>query len=270
MKEDRNTIFEKTVEAFKVAFSSYNIEDIWENVIAFVVRPGVEFGDAVIYEYNRTRAESLTNVLAAHHPDIGFEGHSTDYQTPVKLREMVQDGNAILKVGPALTFALREGIFTLECMEKELYRENKNETENNYFDKKSETGESDISLSNFKMTLDKAMIENPVSWQKHYSGSHEHIIFSGKYSFSDRCRYYLPMPSVNSSLERLFKNLKIKDVLPLTLLSRFLPVQYRKIREGKLKPCPESILCDKVKGVLEDYYFAITGGKENAQKEILE
>ena len=34
---------------------------------------------------------------------------------------MVEDGIAILKVGPALTFALREGLFALEQIERELY-----------------------------------------------------------------------------------------------------------------------------------------------------
>jgi D-tagatose-1,6-bisphosphate aldolase subunit GatZ/KbaZ len=34
---------------------------------------------------------------------------------------MVEDGIAILKVGPALTFGLREALFSLEMMEKELY-----------------------------------------------------------------------------------------------------------------------------------------------------
>ena len=32
----------------------------------------------------------------------------------------MEDGVAILKVGPALTFALREGLFALECVEREL------------------------------------------------------------------------------------------------------------------------------------------------------
>ncbi|MCZ5855981.1 class II D-tagatose-bisphosphate aldolase, non-catalytic subunit, partial [Escherichia coli] len=35
------------------------------------------------------------------------EAHSTDYQTPQSLRQLVIDHFAILKVGPALTFALR-------------------------------------------------------------------------------------------------------------------------------------------------------------------
>ena len=46
-------------------------------------------------------------------PDICFEGHSTDYQTATDLYNMVTDGSAILKVGPALTYGLREALFSL-------------------------------------------------------------------------------------------------------------------------------------------------------------
>ncbi len=44
------------------------------------------------------------------YPNLVFEGHSTDYQLASSLRQMVDDGIAILKVGPALTFAMREAL----------------------------------------------------------------------------------------------------------------------------------------------------------------
>lgn len=49
-----------------------------------------------------------------------FEAHSTDYQMPQALRQLVKDHFAILKVGPALTFALREALFSLAAIEEEL------------------------------------------------------------------------------------------------------------------------------------------------------
>lgn len=49
-----------------------------------------------------------------------FEAHSTDYQTPEAYRQLVRDHFAILKVGPALTFALREALFALAAIEEEL------------------------------------------------------------------------------------------------------------------------------------------------------
>ena len=38
-----------------------------------------------------------------------FEAHSTDYQPPEGLARLVSDGFAVLKVGPALTFAFARG-----------------------------------------------------------------------------------------------------------------------------------------------------------------
>ena len=77
-----------------------------------VVQPGVEFGSDSVFDYSRSSAAKITGAL--HRYDrLVLEGHSTDYQTRYALREMVEDGVAILKVGPALTFAVREGLFAL-------------------------------------------------------------------------------------------------------------------------------------------------------------
>ena len=49
-------------------------------------------------------------------PNLVFEGHSTDYQTKFKLKELIEDGVGILKVGPGLTYAMREALFALAYM----------------------------------------------------------------------------------------------------------------------------------------------------------
>jgi D-tagatose-1,6-bisphosphate aldolase subunit GatZ/KbaZ len=110
-----------TLEAFQAAFTRRGLKDAWDRVIALVVQPGVEFADESVVEYDRAAARDLTASLDAW-PGLVFEGHSTDYQSKERLREMVEDGIAILKVGPALTFALREGLFALERIEAELGR----------------------------------------------------------------------------------------------------------------------------------------------------
>ena len=51
-----------------------------------------------------------------------YEAHSTDYQRPESYRNLVRDGFAILKVGPALTFAMREVLEALSLIEAELGR----------------------------------------------------------------------------------------------------------------------------------------------------
>ncbi len=232
--------FRETVDIFRHSFIEQGIGDVWNRVIAVVVQPGVEFGDDSIHEYNRADAAELCAALRDY-PDIVFEGHSTDYQTPKALKEMVEDGIAILKVGPALTFALREGIFALNRIENELLG-----------------NKPGVELSRFIEVLEAEMLKNPSNWVKHYHGSGEKIAYSRKYSYSDRCRYYLTTPEVRNALERLIRNLKNIDI-PMTIISQYLPFQYRKIREGRLAKDPEALLRDKVDNLIDDYVYAVKG-----------
>jgi len=229
--------FEETVQVFKDAFAKRNLESAWDNVVAVVVQPGVEFGDESIHEYDREAAKDLCNALKKY-PNLVFEGHSTDYQTKYALREMVRDGIAILKVGPALTFALREALFSLAYIENELITE--------------DTGRKP---SRFIEVLEEAMVKNPDNWKKHYHGNEHKLKLARKYSMSDRCRYYLPLPEVQEAIDRLFDNLRSVNI-PLTLISQYMPVQYTKVREGKLSTDPASLAKDRVVNCIDEYLFA--------------
>lgn len=229
--------FQATVQTFKSAYDRHNLQDAWNRVIAVVVQPGVEFGDESVHEYNRAAASELVGALKAY-PGLVFEGHSTDYQTKMALRELVEDGVAILKVGPALTFALREGLFALNHIENELFKYN-----------------ADMELSRFIETLDAAMIKNPSNWKKHYHGTPAAVKYARKYSYSDRCRYYLPLEDVTEAKERMLRNLGSAPI-PLTLVHQFMPIQYAKIRNGQLKNEPEALLKDWVVNCIDDYMYA--------------
>ena len=231
--------FIETVETFKRIFYQKGLDRAWENVVAVVVQPGVEFGNDEIHEYNRNEAKTLCKALKRY-PNLVFEGHSTDYQTPEALKQMVQDGIAILKVGPALTFALREGLFMLNYIENELYKYN-----------------TDIQLSHFIDVLDDSMIKRTNDWEKYYHESGEKIHLSRKYSLSDRARYYLPSREVREAIDIMIKNLKNIDI-PLTLISEYMPMQYNKIRRGLLKNSPEELIKDKIMNCIDNYIYAIS------------
>ena len=96
----------RTLEIMRTAFSRARLEPAWERVIALVVQPGVEFGDDFILDYRPSMARHLRR-FAETIPFV-YEAHSTDYQTGEALQNLVRDHFAILKVGPALTFAFRE------------------------------------------------------------------------------------------------------------------------------------------------------------------
>ncbi|MGL5244539.1 MAG: class II D-tagatose-bisphosphate aldolase non-catalytic subunit [Sarcina sp.] len=228
-----------TINTFKEAFKSHGLNKPFdENVIAVVVQPGVEFGSDTIWAYNREKAKNLANTLKDYN-NLIFEAHSTDYQTPRALKELVEDGFAILKVGPALTFALREGLFALSCIEEDLFNNDEN-----------------VEVSKFRDILDFSMVKEPENWKNHYKGSGKEIKFERKYSFSDRARYYLPNADVDYALHKMISNLNSISI-PLPLISQYMPTQYKRIRMGLLKTDAESLLKDKVNEYIEEYIFAI-------------
>ena len=227
--------FEATIATYKQKFEAHGISERWQDVIAIVVQPGVEFGDKDIHVYDRYAARDLCNALKSH-SNLMFEGHSTDYQPAENLREMVEDGVGILKVGPALTFALREGLFALSMIERELIPEEKR--------------------ANFIDVLERVMLENPKNCQKHYHGSDEDKRIARKYSYSDRCRYYFSLPEIKSTIQKLFANIDSVEV-PAGMLRQFMPRQYKLIRDGLLPMKAAALAKDSVVECVEDYNYAV-------------
>ncbi len=107
-----------TLETHEAAFRKLGLDAALERVIAIVVQPGVEFDHTQIIHYQPQEAKALSAWIES--TPMVYEAHSTDYQTRQAYRALVRDHFAILKVGPALTFALREAIFALAQMENEL------------------------------------------------------------------------------------------------------------------------------------------------------
>lgn len=225
-----------TIATFKDEFLKAGLEDAWNQVIAVVVQPGVEEADLGPTEYDRSKAVDLMAAIK-NYDQLVFEGHSTDYQTKTKLKELVEDGVGILKVGPGLTFPVREALFALSFMEDELYK----------FTPEVK--------SNFRQVLDEVMLEEPKNWQKHYHGTDEEKAFKRAYSFSDRCRYYLPNEKVEAAITTLVNNINAKEV-PLSLLSQFMPIQYTKVRNHELALEANALIKDRVKDTIDEYMYA--------------
>ena len=176
-----------TLDIFRSAFRAHGLSAAWENVIGLVVQPAVEFGDTRVFDYDRQKVQSLSAGLPAS-PALVYEAHSTDYQSPAALREMVEDHFAILKVGPWLTFAYREAIFALSSIEREILGHKR-----------------DVRLSQVREALELEMLRNPAYWRSYYHGSDDELRLSRAFSFSDRCRYYWPQPSVQEEVSRLLQ-----------------------------------------------------------------
>jgi len=223
----------RTLEVTRTAFLREGLEAAWERVIALVVQPGVEFGDDFVLDYNPEAARDLVR-FAKTIPFV-YEAHSTDYQTGDNLRNLAHDHFAILKVGPALTFAFREAVFALAMIENELILAERR--------------------SNLVEVLEEVMTRQPEHWQKYYRGDETAQRFARKFSLSDRLRYYWGSPQVQLALGRLMQNLGGKT-LPLALARQFMPGQWERIRSGQIDNTPEAVILDKVNSVLEEYAFA--------------
>ena len=79
--------FRDTVSTYRRVFKEEGIEDGMNDVIAVVVQPGVEFGDDQVFLYDHDAAVDLCAALKEY-PQVCFEGHSADYQSPESLRNM--------------------------------------------------------------------------------------------------------------------------------------------------------------------------------------
>jgi D-tagatose-1,6-bisphosphate aldolase subunit GatZ/KbaZ len=235
---------QRTCALCERAFATAGLQSAWERVFALVVQPGVEFGDAVVFDYRRSPQALELSRAVERLPGLVYEAHSTDYQTSAALRSLVEDHFAVLKVGPALTFALREGLFALAAIEGELFGA-------------SPEGRAGVRPSHLRETVDRVMREQPEHWQAYYSGPDAALRVARDFSYSDRIRYYWPQAEVREAVERLIANLSAHAVPP-ALLGQHLPDEARAVRDGSLpaEPSPQALIRHKILTVLDDYATA--------------
>jgi D-tagatose-1,6-bisphosphate aldolase subunit GatZ/KbaZ len=219
----------RTLEVSRQAFHRAGLQSAWERVIAVVVQPGVEFGDDFILPYRPELAKELSQFIETR--PLVYEAHSTDYQVPGALANLVRDHFAVLKVGPALTFAFREAAFALAAIEDELLPPSER--------------------SNLVSVLDEVMLQKPQHWLKYYRGDEEEKAFKRKYSLSDRIRYYWTDPTVERAFAKMLHNLS-RLPLPESLLRQRLPDLYP-LASPSISLTPETILLAKIRLVLDAY-----------------
>jgi len=223
-----------TIDAHQRAFEAAGLKEVWPRVIGLVVQPGVEFDHHHVIDFEPARASELARLIESQ-PHMVYEAHSTDYQTPQNLRALVERHFAILKVGPGLTFALREALWALDQIEREWLGSG--------------------SYSQLRPTVCAAMSADPKFWNKYYTSSGHQLELDWQYSLSDRIRYYWPVPAVEAALDKLLANLEAKPP-PLTLLSQYMPVQYEAVRAGELTCSARELVLHHVNRIPQQYFAA--------------
>lgn len=221
----------RAIEVHRQAFLAAGLDSAWSRIIALVVQPGLEFGDMNVIDYVSEKTQSLRGILQIE-LNLVFEAHSTDYQNPQAYIDLVKDGFAILKVGPALTFAMRETLAALEDIERQLVPVE--------------------SQSQLFSVVESVMLQSPKYWDSHYHGNERTKRFLRAYSYSDRIRYYWNEPSVKVAVATLLANLQSLEI-PEAILSRYLPRQYAAIRSGELSADPKNLIIHSIQQVIQHY-----------------
>ena len=138
----------------------------------------------------------------------------------------------MMKVGAALTVALRDAIFALDKIEKAVVAPEKQ--------------------SQILAVIDQVMLDEPGYWKKYYRPAFSQSLVDIHYSLSDRIRYYWPNSRISDALSALTEHLN-QQAIPLGLLSQYLPKQFDRVLTGSLAANPHSLIIDKIQDVLRDY-----------------
>ncbi len=224
----------RTVDVHRKAFRDSGLEAAFARAIGVVVQPGVEFASTEVIPYRPEKAERLTGALA-NLPGFVFEAHSTDYQPAPCLDALVRDGFAILKVGPWLTFALRQALYGLDGIARVL--------------------DATSTEDSLPAAMEALMLKEPGNWRKYYDGGPDELRLQRHFSFSDRIRYYWPRPEAQAAVDRLFAKLGDKPI-PEPLISQYLGGQYPDVLDGSISARPKELALGAILQVLLQYDHA--------------
>lgn len=218
---------EKTWSVHRDAFLARDLDAALERVIALVVQPGVEFGHTDIVHFDAAAAKPLSAALNRH-PGLVFEAHSTDYQTADGLRNLVAMGFSILKVGPWLTFALREALYRLDAI--------------------ADIMDGEVPSGRLMAAMEAAMLASPGNWRKYYSGSTHDEWIQRHFSLSDRIRYYWPRPDAAAAVDEVMARLGDRPI-PAPVLHQYFPEMGMQSQPAVAR----DVLSGSVRRVLELY-----------------
>ncbi|MBC7738470.1 MAG: D-tagatose-bisphosphate aldolase, class II, non-catalytic subunit [Candidatus Saccharibacteria bacterium] len=220
-----------TVDLHRAAFAAAGVPQVMDRVVGLVVQPGVEFGNENVVPYAPAAARDL--VAALDTLPLIYEAHSTDYQTPAALTALVQDGFAILKVGPGLTFALREALYGLDHIAAVLFPDH----------------------TPLRDTMEQVMQASPGHWAKYYPGSPAHQYLQRHYSYSDRIRYYWADPVAVAAVATLLARFGSAPI-PEPLISQHLSASYHDVMDKRIPATAPALIRAAVTRVLANYAAA--------------
>jgi len=221
----------ETWHAHQRVFEQAGLSEALARVVAIVVQPGLDFGNEAVVRFAPEEADDLADAVFDLDGAV-YEAHSTDYQDPESYVALVDMHFAILKVGPAATFALREAIYALESIARELPGWHE--------------------AFSVRQAMEAAMLRDPKHWVSHYAGDDGHRAYLRHFSYSDRLRYYWTDPAVAEAVDGLFGVLQ-RQPIPLPLISQYLPQHVRAVASGEVAATPVGLCSATVRLALAPY-----------------
>lgn len=219
-----------TIETHRQAFEKEGLSHVWPKIVSVVTQPGVDFSHTGVHRFEPDKASELSAGVRQFE-NLSFEAHSTDYQPTEALTELVNKQFFFLKVGPELTFRMREAVFSLASIEEHLFPQQ--------------------DRSGLINAIDQAMNENTDHWSDYYRGDDALVKQLRHFSYSDRIRYYWTVPSVRKALDKLFSNLSSVQ-LPETIVSQY----FSELDFGSLSVSAEQLVADHIALCISRYYRA--------------
>lgn len=214
----------RTLDAHMAAFT--DIGDIG----GLVVQPGVEFTPMTVHHLPLTRDPGLRAAIS-HHNGVCLEAHSTDYQHPAAYLRLAELGFAFQKVGPALTFAYRQALYSLDLL-------------------RHLTG----GHASLQSATEQIMRASPVHWQGHYHGDDNSLHLQRHFGLADRIRYYWPLPKAQQAVKDLLDAIGNRTLPDPLLLQVFSPATLD--RAATLGgPQAQALIAAQIQLALDPYFF---------------
>ena len=227
----------RTIAVHRQTFAAAGLSAAWDRVIGIVVQPGLEFGPTEIDHFDLGQPDQLSPVLADA-PGIAFEAHSTDYQRPAVFPALARRHFAVLKVGPALTFAYRKAVYALDKVAGWLAPPSRREP--------------------ISEVLERLMVEDDRHWRSHYQGSAAELRILRHFGWADRIRYYWAHTEAKARVAALEAAIDASDVVAPLLDQFFDAATFERAEalrgQGHLRS--KALIYAAIQSALTPYFFA--------------
>lgn len=173
--------------------------------------------------------------MGAAKATVVFEAHSRDSQIGQALSQLVNDGFPILKVGPGLTFSMREAFYGLDAIAGEI--------------------NDDYNAGTLPAAMESVMSDHPKYWRRYVSGDETAQKTQRHFGLSDRISDLWPVSVATAAVEKLLATLGDTEI-PWPLISQHLSRLADPIAQGVQNATARDLVIGAIRQALAPYTAA--------------